>query len=43
MTNKEFEEKLREQIAKGEITPEDAAVEYDYFANGWDSVQNIYG
>ncbi len=43
MTKEEFDAKLREQIAKGEITPEDAAVEYDFFVNGCDSYQNIYG
>ena len=43
MTNKEFDEMLREKISKGEITPEEAAIEYDYFANGVDSYQNIYG
>lgn len=43
MTKEEFEKKLREEIAKGEITPEDAEVEFDYFVNGWDSFQNIYG
>lgn len=43
MTKQEFDAYLREQIAKGEITPEDAEVEYDYFVNGWDSFQNIYG
>lgn len=43
MTNKEFDEMLREKITKGEITPEDAQVEYDFFANGSDSFQNIFG
>ena len=43
MTNKEFDEMLREKITKGEITPEDAQVEYDFFVNGSDSFQNIYG
>lgn len=43
MTNKEFDEMLREKISKGEITPEDAQVEYDFFVNGTDSYQNIYG
>ena len=43
MSRDEFDAKLREQIAKGEITPEDAAVEYDYFVNGPDTYQNIYG
>lgn len=43
MTNKEFDEMLREKISKGEITPEDAQVEYDFFVNGSDSFQNIYG
>lgn len=43
MTSKEFDEMLREKISKGEITPEDAQVEYDFFVNGSDSFQNIYG
>lgn len=43
MSRDEFEAYLRDQIAIGEITPADAEVEYDYFVNGWDSVQNIYG
>lgn len=43
MSKEEFDAYLRDQIAKGEITPEDAEVEYDYFVNGWDSFQNIYG
>ena len=43
MTNTEFYEKLRDQIAKGEITPEDAEVEYDFFANGPDSRENLFG
>lgn len=42
MSRDEFDAYLWEQIAKGEITPEDAEVEYDYFVNGWDSVQNLY-
>ena len=43
MTKQEFDAYLRDQIAKGEITPEDAEVEYDFFVNGLDSVQNLYG
>ena len=43
MTKEEFDAKLREQIAKGEITPNEAAIEWDYFVNGADSYQNIYG
>ena len=43
MTKEEFDAKLREQIAKGEITPEDAEVEMDYFLNGWDSRENLCG
>ena len=43
MTREEFDAKLREQIANGELTPEAAESEWDYFVNGWDSVQNIYG
>lgn len=42
MTKQEFDAYLRDQISKGEMTPEDAEVEYDFFANGWDSVQNLY-
>ena len=43
MTREEFDAKLREQIAKGEITAADAEVEWDFFVNGWDSYQNING
>ena len=43
MTKEEFEEMVREKIAKGEITPDDAESEYDFFVNGMDSYQNIYG
>ena len=43
MTNAEFDEMLRAKIASGEITPEDAEVEYDFFANGWDSRENLCG
>ena len=43
MTNEEFDAMLREKIANGEITPEEAESEYDFFANGADSYQNIYG
>ena len=43
MTREEFDAKLREQIANGDITPEDAEVEWDFFVNGPDTYQNIYG
>lgn len=43
MTRDEFDAYLRDQIASGEMTPDDAASEWDYFVNGWDSYQNIYG
>lgn len=43
MTKEEFDEKLRDQIQKGEITPADAEVEMDFFLNGRDSYQSIYG
>ena len=42
MTKQEFDAYLRDQIAQCEMTPEDSEVEYDFFVNGWDSVQNIY-
>lgn len=43
MTREEFDAMLREQIAKGDITPADAEVEWDFFVNGPDTYQNIYG
>ena len=43
MSKQEFDAYLRDQIVQGEMTPEDAEVEWDFFVNGWDSVQNIYG
>ena len=43
MTREEFDAMLREQIANGDITPEDAEVEWDFFVNGPDTYQNIYG
>lgn len=43
MSRYEFDAYLRDQIAKGEITPEAAASEWDFFVNGTDSIQNIYG
>ena len=43
MTKEELDAKLREQIANGEITPEEAAIEYDFFVNGMDSFETIYG
>ena len=38
-----FDAELREKIASGKITPEDAEVEYDFFANGIDSRENLCG
>lgn len=43
MTKQEFEAYLWKQIEAGEITRDEAEVEYDYFVNGSDSFQNIYG
>ena len=43
MTRDEFDAMLREQIANGEITAEAAESEWDYFVNGTDSYQTIYG
>lgn len=43
MTRDEFDTYLREQIAKGEITPEAAESEWEFFVNGQDTFQNIYG
>lgn len=43
MTRDEFDAKIREQIANGEITAEAAESEWDFFVNGVDSFQNIYG
>lgn len=38
-----FDAELKAKIASGEMTPEDAEVEWDFHFNGTDSVQNIYG
>ena len=43
MTREEFDAKLRQQIADGEITPEEAESEWDFFVNGTDSYQSING
>ena len=43
MTKDEFDAYLRDQIAAGEMTPEAAESEWDFFVNGMDSIQNIYG
>ena len=43
MTRDEFDAYLREQIAAGEMTPEAAESEWDFFVNGPDTYQNIYG
>lgn len=43
MASKDFDEMLREKISNGEITPEDAESEWDFFVNGADSYQTIYG
>ena len=43
MSKEQLEKELREKIFRGEITPEEAESEYDFFVNGWDSFQNIYG
>ena len=39
MTREEFDAKLREQIAAGELTPEAAESGWDFFVNGEDSYQ----
>lgn len=43
MTRAEFDEYLREQIRNGEMTPEEAESEFDFFVNGADSFESIYG
>ena len=43
MTKEEFDAILRAKIAEGEITPEEAESEWDYFVNGFPSYQNVYG
>ena len=43
MTRDEFDAMLREQIENGEITAEAAESEWDFFANGFDSYETIYG
>ena len=39
----EYEAILRAKIESGEMTPDEAAVEWDFHFNGMDSYQNIYG
>ena len=39
----EFKAKLWEEIAAGDITPEQAESEWDFAVNGMDSYQSIYG
>ena len=43
MTRMEFDRKLREQIANGEIDPMAAESEMDFFLNGSDSRENLCG
>ena len=43
LTREQYEAELREQIERGEITPEAAESEWDFFVNGPDTFQNIYG
>ena len=43
MTREECDAKLRREIANGDLTPEAAESEWDFFVNGPDSYQNIYG
>ena len=43
MTREEFDEKIRQRIVDGEITPVEAESEWDFFVNGMDSFQNVYG
>ena len=43
MTRDEFDAMLREQIANGEITAIEAESEWDFFANGSDSFETVYG
>ena len=38
-----FDAELLAKIASGEMTLEDAEIEWDFHFNGWDSVQSIYG
>jgi len=38
-----FDAYLRAKIAAGEMTPEEAEVEWDYHVNGWPTAANIYG
>ena len=43
MTRDEFDAYLRQEIANGDLTPEQAESEWDYFVNGSDTYQSIYG
>ena len=39
----EFDAMLRAKIASGEMTPDEAEIEWDYHFNGWPSRDNYYG
>lgn len=43
MTKEQFEAELRKQIVNGEVTPEAAESEWDYFVNGSETYQSVYG
>lgn len=43
MTKEEFDAKIRERIASDEINAIEAESEWDFFVNGPDSYENIYG
>ena len=41
--HEEFDAYLRDQIAKGEMTPDEAEAEWDYHFNGYPSRQSVCG
>lgn len=43
MTKEEFDAKIRERIASGEINAIEAESEWDFFVNGPDTFETIYG
>ena len=38
-----FDAYLRSKIACGEMTPEEAQIEWDYHFNGYETYQSVYG
>lgn len=43
MTREEIDADIRAQIARGELTPEQAESEWEFAVNGPDTFESVYG